>query len=774
MSHHSDPEANNGFLRVSDRSIMAQGCVETGLNRYSGDYADIGPTGSFLEYWRVLRRRKGLLATIALTSLAIGVLITLPQAPVYQARTSLEIQSINQEFLNIKQLTPVSDTVVDAWSNDIQTHIKLLQSEVLAKRVAARLTKAPPRPLALHSEWAAAWRRVLKLPEPALADAMDRAIRQVRASLKLRAAGQTRVIEILCDSTDATLAADYANALADEYIGESMDARWKMNQRTTEWLTRQMDDLRIKLERSEDQLQRYARTRNLVFTGDKDKQNISEQRLRHFQEELSKAQGDRIAKQSRYEMARGSPPDALPDVLNDASIREYQVKLTDLRRQEAELGTTYQPEYSKLQRIKAQIATLDGALVRERQAIVQRIRNEYEEAQQREKLLETDYAAQSRVVTADSEKAIQYNILQREVDSTRQLYESILQRVKESAIASAMHASNVRVVDPASPPSAPYKPSAAKSGIFGLALGLFAGITVVMLRERADRTLQAPGDAQLYMDVPELGVVPEAHTIHRKRSLRAQMESRQPAHAHPLALNGDYGTTQPQLVELITLQNKLSMEADAFRVVLTAILFSGENGSRPRVLALTSCGPSEGKSTVASNLAIALAEIRSRVLLIDADLRKSRVHEIFGVKNDRGLSTLLEARHHTDEMLKEAVQETSIKDLFVLPAGPSVSTSLLFSPALPELISRFKREFDMVLVDTPPVLHMSDARVVGRHADAAVLIIRAGKTTRDSAVAARGQLAEDGTRVLGTVLNDWKPLRHPLGYSYYGYGGKRR
>jgi capsular exopolysaccharide synthesis family protein len=229
---------------------------------------------------------------------------------------------------------------------------------------------------------------------------------------------------------------------------------------------------------------------------------------------------------------------------------------------------------------------------------------------------------------------------------------------------------------------------------------------------------------------------------------------------------------QPDRVELITLQRQHSMTAEAFRTVLTSILFSGENGGRPRVLVMTSAGPTEGKTTVSSNLAIALAEIRRKTLLIDADLRKPRIHQIFDLPNDRGLSTLLVERTLTEEVMSGIVQETSIPDLFVLPSGPSSGTGLLHSPLLPELLKRFKREFDMVLIDTPPMLQMPDARVVGKQADAVVMVVRAGQTTRDAAIAARERLAEDGTRVLGTILNDWNPTKSPNGYYGYsnGYG----
>ena len=773
-------------------------------SRHSREYLEDASPGGLLEYWNILRRRKGAVLLCAFLGILLAVLFTLPQTPVYQARASLEIQSLNQDFMNTKQVNPVSEAP-DYFSNDIQTHIKLLQSDTLLDRVIAKLAQSRPGDPTPPPSRIAAWRHAFNLPELIPVDDRKQALVLAASSLKLRAAGQTRVVEILCDSTDPRLAADFVNALGNEYIDQSMEARWQMNQRTSEWLTRQLEDVRIKLERSEDQLERYARQSGLLFTGDKEKQNVSDEKLRQLQQELSKAQADRISMQSRYEMAQGAEPDSLPDVLNDNSLRDYQSKLTDLRRQEADLSATYRPEYAKVKKVKAQIVALETALVRERKAIIERIRNDYEQAQRREKLLGASYATQATLVTAESEKSIQYNILKREVDTTRSLYEGMFQRVKESAIASAMRASNVRIVDLAAVPKLPYKPSLPVNGMLGLLGGLFLGVAFVVMRERADRTIQAPGDAQFYLNLPELGVIPEANSHTRKIIYRPnrKLPAAQPvgqalASGNPngasasvprhsdVSRNSDAGAidgrrsapvVQPKSpftnrIELITHQRKRCIAAESFRVVLASILFSGENGSRPRVLVLTSASPSEGKTTVTSNLAIALAEIHRKVLLIDADMRKPRIHDIFQVPNVRGLSTVLQQRTLSEESLQGVVCETDIPNLFVLPTGPTAASSLLYSPVLPEMLKRFKTEYDMVLIDTPPMLQMPDARVVGRQADAVVMVVRAGQTTRDAAIAVRERLAEDGTRVLGTILNDWNPKQSPNGYygSSNGYG----
>ncbi len=736
-------------------------------NVYGPEPMDSSDETGLLEYWQILRRRKGTVLLIAGAACLLAILITLPQTKIFQAKTTLEIQDVNQDFMNMKNVSPESQTY--SALADIQTQIKILQSDTLASRTIEKLKSAKnPSDVDVHSR-VSSWRSVLQLPEPKAVDARDAALKAAAKSLKVRSAGQTRIIEVLVDSPDPRLAASFANTLTSEFIDQNMEARWKMSQRTAEWLGRQMEDMRIKLEHSEDALQAYARQAGLIFTGEKT--NVSEEKLRQLQEALTKASSERVAKQSRYEMATTSSPETLPDVLSDTSLGQYQVKLADLRSQIADLSATFTPEYPKVKRLQAQVQAMESALDRERTAIIGRIKNEYDEAVRREKLLADAYSKQVGTVTGESERAIQYNILKREVDSNRQLYDAMLQRLKESSIASAMKASNVRVVDAADPPEKPYKPSLPMNAALGLFGGGFLGITFVIMQERADRTLQAPGDAPFWLNVPELGVIPNRASAKRRSYYYGGRSADTDVEPALTLENGDQPKL-PQCVELTTLQQKPSIIAEAFRTVLTCILFSGSNGTRPRVLVLTSASPGEGKTTVVCNLAIAMVEIGRRVLLVDADLRKPRIHTIFGLENQRGLADLLRSKSIDDEMLHEVIQETSVPGLHVLPSGPptSAAANLLFAGHMSDLLARFKSEFDMVLIDTPPMLTMPDARVLGRIADCVLMVHRAGKTTRDAAAAAHKKFSEDQTRVLGTVLNDWDPKTSPNGY--YGYHGK--
>jgi capsular exopolysaccharide synthesis family protein len=570
----------------------------------------------------------------------------------------------------------------------------------------------------------------------------------------------TRIINITVDSPDAGLAADFANAVASEFVEMTLDERWQSTQRTGEWLARQMRDLKIKLEKSEEELQSYARSNQLVFTSEKN--NVAEDRLRQLQEELSRALADRVSKQSKYELAANGQPETLPEVLDDATLKEYQIELSALRRQLAELSASYTPAHPKVARVQAQIVTVQRALDGRRSYIVTRVRNEFDAARRREQLLGADYIAQIKLMSAQADKVAHYNILKREADTTRQLYESMSQRVKEAGVASALRASNIHVIDPAEPPRYPYKPVMVKNAGLGLLSGLFVALVLAFMRDRADRRIQAPGDSGQYLDVPELGVIPSDECErHRLRKVRRSEISGEPA-AH---IAGK--------LELATLERRHSSIADAFRVTLTSILFSAQRGTHPRVLAVSSANEGEGKTTVVSNLAIALAQAGQRVLLIDGDMRRPRIHDVFELSNSGGLSEVLAGK------VPLTIRETRVPSLFMLPAGSSGDGNLLFKPSLGQLLERLRSEFDMVLIDTPPMLQIPDARVLGRHADAMIMVIRAARTSRDAARQACARLAEDGIPLLGTILTDWNAkIAARYGYNgyeskyYYGGGGK--
>ncbi len=715
------------------------------------------PQRSIWMIWReILRRwRHGFLVCTALGLLG-GLLVTALRTPMYQGRALMEIEDLNEDFLNMKQVTPVRES--GPWDSitDLQTQVKTLQSGHLLEHALRRLDADVQDIDSWHppiSTWSKFWH--VRSPERA-ADLSSPELLARR--VKARIVPQTKDVEVLVEASNPRLAAALANAICQEFVQENVEARWNLSRQTGEWLDELLKDMRAKLARSEAALQRYAESAGLVFNSDQ--KSVSNDKLHQIQDELTRARAEREEKQARFELAAKSPDEALPEVLDDKSLADYQAKLTDLRRQAAEISTAYTPEYSKLKKLQAQIATLEDSIRQQRQDVLQRIQNEYWAAARRESLLENDYNAQSRSVSLEAEKGVQYNVLQREVEGNRQAYDAMLQRVQEATIAAGMRASNVRMVDPALPSKAPYRPNVILNSIVGLFSGMILGGVYVLVRDSTDSSFRQPGDGTQYLKVAELGFI--VHVDTKKGKALA-------ASARPLLAGSGWRGGRPVLVSGFE-DTEAAMVADSFRGILTSLRFSTGAADRPCILAVTSPGPREGKTTAVANLGMALAESKSRVLLIDGDLRRGQLSALLGASGTGGLLKLLQAAPDTNPL--SYVEATGIPGLSVLGGDRTTIAAypLLQSGRLPRILSPLKENFDIILIDTAPVLTAPDTRILGRSADGVILLVRAGKTDRQAALAAAQRLVDDGSLLLGTIFNDWDP-KDSFG-SYYGYYGK--
>jgi succinoglycan biosynthesis transport protein ExoP len=714
-----------------------------------------GTSDGLLEYWRILRRHKIALLASSLAGAALGLLLALLQTPVYEARVSLEIQALNENFMNAKEIDPHAvNYSADAY---MQTQIKLLQADSLAGRALGELSAdqklaamQTPQPYAVLT-------RFLKLPQSSPQSVGD-ALEMASKSVKVRGSGMTRVVEVLCTSTNPGIAAKFANTLANDYIQQNLEARWETGQLTTEWLTKNLKTIRTRLEKSEEQLFASAQKAGLMLT---DKENLAEEKLKRLQTELLSAQADRLLKQSRFELTTSGPLDALPQTIDDPSLRAYQSKLTDLRRELADLSSALTPAHPKVLRMKPQISEVEASLARERSNVISRIQNEYTAARRREELVDGEYSKQSRLVAQQGGKMVQYNLIKREVDANRQLYEGVLQKVKEAGMASASGYTNARIVDLAKPPEYPAKPDLVLASTMGLFVGSFICFALVMVRYQSGHTIQSPGDVSSYLDVAELGVIPNAR-IDAGKSLSYPIKRDATLKIGDDPVNGNSA--------LAAWKTAPSPMSESFHATLASIMFSRRTGMKHNVLIVTSPSPAEGKTMACTNLAIACARVGQRVLLIDGDLRRSRLHRVFNIPSSPGFSDLLFDTKPIDQCEFESIiHRTAIKGLSVLPSGESVGpvVELLHSPRLSEMITHFRKSFDAVFIDAPPILHLSDARLLGRQADAVILVVRAGRTTVETAYAALHRMAQDGIPVLGTILNDWNPDHSPYRFEYY-------
>jgi capsular exopolysaccharide synthesis family protein len=702
-----------------------------------------------LEYWRQLANRRWTIAAAGLAGLAVAAAISFFQPPVYRARLSLEVMGLPPR---VEAVDGEGGLNPDSY---VETQVGVLKSANLARRTEQVLLS---KGMARQPQAGGLQAQVMRKLGMKTAEASGPA-QLPELKLEVREVPRSRIIEMFADSSDAKYSSAFLNTLADQFIESGLEARWTMAERAGEWLNKQLLEVRNRMQVSEARLRDYTQRSGLLYT--MPNQTVDHDRLRSIQGSLAGAEAVRMEKQAQYEMVKNVSVDSIPQVLDNGRLSGYQSRLAELRRELAELGATLTPEHYKVQRVQAQIDEVEKTFARERGAIVTKIKNEYESAVRNESLLRTSYGEQVGRVQDVSGKGVEYEALKRDVDSNRQLYDALSRKVREAGFSATAQATNIRILDASEPPSIPYKPEWSKNLALGLVTGLICGCLLVFASSYVNRSLQAPGETQMYLKVPELGVIP----THVPAGMIAPgVETR----ALPAP-----ETVAAESAELATWQNRTSVTAESFRSALASILASRGRQGRPRVILVTSTQHAEGKSTTVSNLGLALAEINQKVLLIDADMRKPSLHSVFNVANSWGLSDLLRERMSLRDIPLEAlVRTTGVDGLHLIPSGPGTVSiaSLLHSARMAELIERVRHEFDTVLIDTPPMMYLADARVLGCLADGAILVIRSGKTTRDAAVAAKQRLTDDGITVLGSILNGWDlKKQNKAGYGAYPY-----
>lgn len=686
-----------------------------------------------------LWRHKQVIGIGAGLGLLAGLIVSLFTTPVYRAHTSLQLESFNDQAFN-KAVTPVSPIPNASAEDYLQNEVKMLQSDSLARRVAAQL---PPPPEEKHGPLHSIREFVenkLRLFEPyrdtRALDPEERRLQIVKTALNVRTALQSQVIDLYYDAPTPALAARGANTFASTFVDMNREVRTQLVEDTTAWLNKQAAELRGKLQGLQRQLQDFTATSGVVVG-----QQVSSpaaDRLRQIQDAYTHAEADRAAKQARYEAAMENQGEINSDAMSSGPLRQYQTDLQNLKREQAGLKSIYTDNDNRVARLNAQIASTEAAIEREKRDILSRLRNEFLAAKSLENSLLATLNAQASAVGQQSKKQLQYDVLKTEVDTTEKLYDSVLERAKDAGAASSLRVANVRVIDPATPPTFPYSPDIPLNMAIGLALGTLGSAGLVLLSARSAK-VKAPGEMEM-LHVRELGAVPSA-------SEEAAIVPR------------DWNVSANDGNEL----NSFLLR-ESFRAVLTSILLGtrpdpGRNGrSHSRVLAVTSVAMMEGKTTIVSNLGLASAQMKRDVLLIDADLRRPRLHYRFNLENRAGLTDLLENPRASFESL---IQPTEIPHLWVLTSGSvdKSSAGLLYSSDLNEIVQRLSSRFELIFIDTPPLSMYPDARILGQNADGVVMVVRANRNHREDVQGAYRQLVQDRIHVLGTILNDWKIAR---------------
>jgi succinoglycan biosynthesis transport protein ExoP len=719
-----------------------------------------------VDYFRIVKRWRWVIVSFAVFGILLSFLLNLASLPVYRARTSLQIQSVNSDFMNMRAVAPTGGASTTG-DEDVQTQIKLLQSDTLLERVVDKLMAAPHPKTVEQDDLISTLQRSLHLShsQPLLYEDL---VDFTAKSVKIKPLGVTRLVEITCDSWSAPFAATFCNNMVTEYRAADLETRSAEADKTSDWLTRQVADVRVKAEESEKKLEAATGGNGLILSTESN--SVGEDRLRQIQGELVRAQAARMEKEAQSSIAHTSASETLPSVLDSAIYRSYSQKLADLQNNVAQLVPPLTEENPKVIHLRSQIREVEAGMARERATAASRMKNELDAATHREALLTAAYQAEESTVSSDLGKVSKVTLLRREVESEQQLYQTLLQRAKEAGFASAMQATTVRTVDAAKQPRIPISPRRGSAAGVGLVLGSLFGIGFAFFKERNSEVFRTPGEIERRLQVQELGVIPSSEVGTKHAVLHAFQGSRS------LARKSVSETTHVDPIGITKWnENTFSIAAEAYRSATFSILLSESPNGRARTYVVSSPNAGEGKTTVTSNLGIALSKSKLRVLLIDGDLRKPGLHKALQVDNSFGLRNILRGEVDINhEPVSRFCKKTAIGNLFLLPSGSGREevVELLHSPDVRTLLNRLSREFDVIMIDTPPMLHMSDARIFASHADGVILIFRAGVTTHDQAASAIDLFEHDRVRLLGTILNDFDPSREGrTGYydSYYRY-----
>jgi capsular exopolysaccharide synthesis family protein len=455
----------------------------------------------------------------------------------------------------------------------------------------------------------------------------------------------------------------------------------------------------------------------------------------------------------------------LPGVVDNKLMQELTARLAEVERQKAALTPTFTGDYPKMKEIQSQIDEIDHRLEQERKRAAQGIVDDYLAATRREALVREAFEQQQSQANQVAGRTVQYNILKREVDTNKQLYEGLLQRLKEAGVSAGMNASNINVVDAAVPPTRPVRPRPVLNLGLALLLGLGCGIGVAFLQEHLDNTLKNSEDIERVLRVPALALIPSRECLDADNAGVYALAAKVAAYHDGNALQQHGTKTWIRIDSNGTQHSALS---EAFRGLRTSVLLSSA-GRPPRSLTFVSAEPGEGKTTVASNLSISLAQLGKRVLLVDGDMRRPCVHKLFNIdERGGGLVTLLTG----EDGWSHLVRPTGVPNLDCLICGPVPPnpSELLSSDRMQQLILEAMREYQFVLIDAPPLLNVTDGRILATMVDGTVLVVRGGFTPQELAKQAQFHVRDVGARLIGVVLNDVDMRHHGYYQGYYRYG----
>lgn len=741
---------SNALRHASPREAIAPEAEDDGL-----DLRDL---------LRVLRKYKWMLVALTLVCGLIAVVQSLRSTPQYRSTTLIQIDRTAQRVVSFATDVDAEQQVWDDGSQ-FQTQIELLNSRALAERVIAemglnrrrsgdstlpgreagsgigrapdsadRAAKAPPGFLdRIVSNY-----RQLNTPSVGDPQTMDRnsAVDAFRASVKIEPVRNSRLVNIVVTNSNPDLAAQIANTLARTFMAMNLERKLESSTYARSFLEDQIKVTKAKLEESERVINEYAKS-NQILTLD-DQSEVASQNYAGLSASLARAEEERIKAESVYrEVLRN--PESASQALDNRAVQTYKEQRAKLEAEYTQNLTLYKPDFPKMVQLRSQIDDLTARIKAELSLVVGSAKGQFEAVRQQEIQLRERLAQSRAEVQVVQDRSVDLNLLKRELETNRQVYDSLLQRLKEVAVTGGLTSNNISIVDEASPAVFPFSPRPERLGAIGMGIGLLLGLGLAFLRENMDDSLKQPDEIERLYGLPLLGLI-------------------------PLAKKGKTGA-----VATLVHDEPRSVFAEAYRSMRTALQFSTHEGA-PKLLMVTSCGKSEGKTTTAIALAINFAQLGKKVLVIDADMRKPSVHKTLVLPNDAGLANFLAG----EPTVGTFIQPTRIENLSVLTAGPTSPdpVELLMGPRFLQLLDEARElGFEHIVVDSPPLLGIADAIVLGNQIAHVVFAVKAGSTRRSAFKDSMRRLRHSGIQPMGVVfthVNDKHGAEYGYG-AYYGY-----
>lgn len=730
---------------------------------------------------RILKKRRWIVLSVIAIFVVTAALSAALTVPVYRSTAVVEINHESARILRIQDFLP------DAGSNQAAEQFYTTQYEILRGRALSEAVvrqegvESHPeltgeiRQRSLMGELSSVigvLRGAFSRPPEGNASPVDAerqreaAIRRagaiLRSKIQVNPHRGSRLVSVSVSSFDPQFAARMANAVVDQYIRSNMQRRYDAGNEARSFLQDQLAEMRISLERADQALQDFAQENRVANL--EDRQEMASQSLRDLNARLSDAQTRLLEYQAYREQIQSGRSTQLASVLENEAVRGLRMQLADLSTQRASMLQTFKEDYPAVVELNTRMTQIQAEIDELMRREVQVISSQYENLRAQTQTLEEAIVERENGILALSQQSVQYNILKREFETNRELYDGLLQRMKEIGLAAGIQENNISIIDPALTPGAPYHPNFMRSVLVALFLGAVIGIGLALLLEFLDTTIRRAEDFERLTSRPVLGLIPLA-----RRDAGAVMAGMVPLASRRRTTAG---------VAHYSVTHIRSTVSEAYRSLRTSLMFSTPEGM-PRTLLITSPTPGAGKTTTAINLATVIAQNGARVLVIDADLRRPRLHVEFASRQSPGLTNRIAGvgmANDADGNCKSSIIGTNVPGMFIMPSGSNAPSppELLGSARMRDLLRQCSKVFDHVIIDSPPILGLADSVLLASMVDGVVMVVAAGQTTRDSIKNCIRRLDQVHANLLGVAMNqvdlsspDYSDFRS----DYYNYGG---